>query len=127
MAESLSPKQASARAASLRASDGRRRSLPQLVLELRDLVVAYVTQETVVPLKRLGRYVAFGVLGSLLMGVGVTLLAVGVLRLLQTETGDTFAGDWSWAPYLIVVAVLIVGAAAVWAARTSRGVPKERV
>ena len=35
---------------------------------------------------------------SLLLGLGVVLLGVGGLRALQTETGETFTGDWSWAP-----------------------------
>src|SRR6266852_1681020 len=86
-------------------------ALPQLVIELRDLVVAYVRQETVTPLKSLGRYILFGVAGALLIGVGVLLLGVGVLRLLQTETGTTFRGDWSWAPYGIVFVVLLIGGA----------------
>ncbi len=103
----------------------RRPSLPELVLELRDLCVAYVRQETVVPLKQLGRYLAFGIGGSLLMGVGVLLGALGLLRLLQTETGDTFAGDWSWAPYLIVFAALMIGAALVWLARKGFRVNKD--
>ena len=96
--------------------------LPQLVLELRDLVVGYVKQETVVPIKQLGRYVVFGVVGSLLLGLGVILLGVGALRALQTETGDTFDGNWSWAPYLITVAGLVLGASIVWMARGARKV-----
>ncbi|GMU79501.1 MAG: hypothetical protein AMXMBFR46_22920 [Acidimicrobiia bacterium] len=102
-----------------------RPSLPQLVLELRDLVVTYLKQETVVPLKALGRYLAFGVAGSLLMGTGVLLLALGCLRLLQTETGDTFTGDWSWVPYVIVFAALVLGAALAWTARKTFRVSKE--
>jgi hypothetical protein len=102
-----------------------RASLPQLVLELKDLIIAYLRQETVVPLKQLGRYLAFGIAGSLLMGVGVLLWALGALRLLQTETGDTFAGDWSWVPYLIVFAVMVIGAAVVWTLRKSYRVQKE--
>src|SRR5258708_5952700 len=93
--------------------------LPQLVLELRDLVVAYVKQETLVPLRQLGRYVIFGVLGSLLLGLGVVLLGIGGLRALQTETGSTFGGDWSWAPYLIVFAALLVGGAVTWKTRNA--------
>jgi hypothetical protein len=104
---------------------GSRPSLPQLVLELKDLIIAYLRQETVVPLKQLGRYLAFGIAGSLLMGVGVLLWALGALRLLQTETGDTFAGDWSWVPYLIVFAALVIGAAIVWTLRKSYRVQKE--
>ena len=100
--------------------------LPQLFSELRDLVVTYVKQQTVVPLKALGRYLAFGVLGSVLLGLGVILLAMSGLRALQTETGDTFTGDWSWAPYLIVVAGLIVGATLVWVVGTSHRAERRR-
>lgn len=95
-------------------------ALPQLILELRDLIVAYVRQETVVPLKSLGRYIGFGLLGALLLGTGAILLGVGGLRALQVETGSTFRGDWSWAPYGIVFLALVVGAAITWKARGMR-------
>jgi hypothetical protein len=94
--------------------------LPQLLLELRDMVVGYVKQETLIPLKQLGRYVGFGIAGSLLLGLGVVLLAVGGLRALQTETGDTFTDDWSWAPYLITVVGLAAGGAVTWKARGAK-------
>jgi hypothetical protein len=97
--------------------------LPQLLMELRGLVVGYVKQETLVPLRQLGRYVAFGVVGSFLLGLGVVLLAVGGLRALQTETGTTFTGDWSWAPYGITVVGLFLGGAVTWKAR---GAKRER-
>jgi len=99
--------------------------LPQLVMELRDLVVTYFREQTLVPLQQLGRYVGFGILGSLLMGFGVLFLGLSCLRALQTETGDTFAGDWSWVPYLITFAALMLGAALVWLARTARRAEKE--
>ena len=107
------------------ASVGSGAPLPQLVLELRDLVVTYVKQETVVPLRQLGRYVGFGVAGALLLGLGVVLLGVGGLRALQTETGDTFTGDWSWAPYLIVFGALLIGGALTWRARRGWRARKE--
>ena len=94
--------------------------LPQLVLELRDLVVGYVKQETVVPLRQLGRYIAFGLAGALLLGLGVVLLGVGGLRALQSETGDTFRADWSWAPYGIVFFASLIGGALAWKARDIR-------
>ncbi len=100
--------------------------LPQLVLELRDLVVAYAKQETVVPLKQLGRYAGFGIGGALVLGLGVALLGVGALRALQTETGDTFAGDWSWAPYLIVFAASLLGGGLTWRTRRSWRARKEQ-
>jgi hypothetical protein len=91
--------------------------LPQLVTELRDLVVTYVKQQTIVPLQQLGRYIGFGLLGSLLLGFGVVFLGMSGLRALQTETGSTFTGDWSWVPYLIMVVTLILGAGLVWGLR----------
>ncbi len=99
--------------------------MPQLITELRDLVVTYFKQQTLVPLQALGRYIAFGVVGSLLMGVGVLFLGMSALRALQTETGDTFSGDWSWVPYLITFTALLIGAALVWLARGARRVEKE--
>lgn len=75
--------------------------------EVKSLVVAYAKQETIEPIKGLGRFLAFGMAGSFLLSVGLVLLLLAGLRALQTETGSTFQGNWSWAPYLIV----LVGAA----------------
>ena len=97
----------------------------QTLAELRDLVVAYFKEQTLVPLQKLGRYIGFGILGSLLLGFGVVFLAMSGLRALQEETGDTFAGDWSWVPYLIMFVALLFGAALVWLARTARRAEKE--
>lgn len=89
------------------------KSLPTLASELWDLVRAYAKQETLEPLKGIGRFLAFGLAGSFLLGIGVLLLAVAGLRALQTETGTTFHGNWSWAPYgiVLVVVALIIGLA----------------
>lgn len=91
--------------------------IPQLIVELRELLIAYFKQETVVPLKQLGRYVAFGVGGALLLGLGALFIGIGGLRLLQTETDSTFTGNWSWAPYGIVIVVLLLGAGITWQTR----------
>jgi hypothetical protein len=95
-------------------------SLPQLILELRELVVAYFRQEAIDPIKSLGRYILFGLAGALLLGLGVVLLGVGALRALQAQTGSTFHGDWSWAPYGIVFVALLAGGALTWKARGMR-------
>ena len=89
-------------------------SLPSLVTELWDLLRAYAKQETVEPVKGLGRFVAFGVAGSLLLGTGSVLLALSILRALQNETGSVFDGTWSFVPYLItlVVCAVVIAAAA---------------
>jgi len=102
------------------ASDAPSAPLPQLVLELKDLVITYAKQETVIPLRQLGRYMGFGIAGAFCLGLGSLLLGVGGLRALQTETGDTFSGDWSWAPYGITFLALLAAGMLTWAARRSR-------
>ncbi len=87
-------------------SDGRREAF--------SLLVAYVKQEALEPLKGLGRFVLFGVAGSVAIAVGTVMLLVAALRILQTETG-TFHGNLSWVPYLIVTAIgLAVMGLAAW-------------
>jgi hypothetical protein len=76
--------------------------------EFVDMVVAYAKQETLGPLKGLGRFVAFGVSGSIALAVGLLILLLAGLRALQTETGSTFQGNLSWAPYLITAAASLV-------------------
>lgn len=97
--------------------------IPQAVTELIQLVKAYFKQETTEPLKALGRVVAFGVAGSLLLGTGVIFVALGILRLLQDETDTTFHGNWSIIPYVVVIIALLVAAALVFkiGTRTKKG------
>jgi Putative Actinobacterial Holin-X, holin superfamily III len=87
-----------------------RPGLPALGAELWDLLLRYVKQETVDPVKALGRFVTFGVAGSLFVGVGLVLLALALLRALQTQM-RTFYGDLNWIPYLVVAvgALLVLG------------------
>ena len=75
--------------------------------ELKDLVIAYAKQETIDPLKGLGRYVGYGLAGALLIGTGVCFLAIGLLRALQGNRGWLFHGNWSWVPYAIDVVALV--------------------
>jgi hypothetical protein len=92
----------------------------ETIRELRELVVAYAKQETVEPLKGLRRYALAGIAGAFLMGLGFVFLAIGGLRALQDETSTTFTGNWSWAPYGIVVFGSGVLAGLVWSARGKR-------
>jgi hypothetical protein len=79
-----------------------------------NLVKEYARQETLGPLRGAGRWIAFGAIGSVLLGTGSALLVLGLLRILQTETGDTFEGRWmSLLPYLaaLVAACIVIGLA----------------
>jgi hypothetical protein len=98
----------------------------QTIAELKELVVAYAKQETIEPLKGVGRYVKNGTLGALLIGLGVMFLAIGALRALQTETDEHFTGNWSIMPYLIVIFGLIV-IAGLSAAVASKAVKKKNL
>jgi hypothetical protein len=89
-------------------ADTDRSAVPSTIQELWQLLVAYARQETIGPLKGIGRYLGYGVGGALLVAIGVILLALAGLRALQTETGSTFTGNLSWIPYLIVLAGLAV-------------------
>ncbi len=88
------------------------------------LTIDYVKQETITPLKGLGKFLMWGVSGSLAIAVGVLLLLVGVLRLLQDETGSALTGGWSWVPYF-AVSVLGLGVIGVSVWRIFAG-PAER-
>jgi hypothetical protein len=72
--------------------------------EVIDLVKTYVRQETVGPLKNVGRKLGLGVAGSVAVGLGLFFLALGLLRLLQTKVswlrGD---GAFTWAAYAAVI------------------------
>lgn len=96
------------------------KSLPGEAQELFQLVVGYAKQETLDPVKNLGRFIGYGMAGALLGSLGAVLLLLGALRLLQTETGDTFDGNWTFVPYVVVLVVSGAIAAGAMKAR-SRG------
>ena len=82
------------------------RSVSDSVQELKDLLVAYAKQETIDPLRNLGRFLGFGLGGMVLLLLGTLFLSLSALRALQTQTGDVFDGFWSWVPYVIVLLAL---------------------
>ena len=96
------------------------KSISEIVQDLWDLLVAYARQETIDPLRNIGRYLAFGVGGMLVITLGVFLLGLSGLRALQTQTGDVFVGFWSWVPY-VIVAVVLGGLVAVAISRIGKG------
>jgi hypothetical protein len=79
----------------------------ETVTELKAMVVDYAKQETVDPLKRLGDWLKWGLVGAILLAFGVALLTLGLLRVIQEEV-DTFDGGKSWIPYIITFGALLV-------------------
>jgi hypothetical protein len=101
-------------------SDGQNGGLRRSGDDAFKLTVDYLKQEALDPLRGLGRFLLWGLTGSLAIAVGILLVLVGILRLLQTETGTALTGDWSWVPYF-VVAVLGVGVAGIAGWRITAG------
>lgn len=92
---------------------GKRDSLSTEARELVDLIAGYARQETIDPIKGLGKTVAFGVAGAVLVGLGSVFLALAALRAMQTET-EVFEDNLSWLPYFILFALLGLGAIVTW-------------
>jgi hypothetical protein len=90
------------------------KSLSDQVSDLWGLTVTYAKQQTVDPLRGLGRFLGFGVAGAVCWSIGVILLLLAALRALQTQTGDLFGANLSFVPYLITlvagVVVMVLGA-----------------
>jgi uncharacterized membrane protein YidH (DUF202 family) len=98
------------------------KTIPQVATELWELSTAYAKQETIDPLKGLGRFLGWGVGGAIVLAMGVLMLMLAVLRALQTETDTTFTGNLSWVPYVITVAVgLVLMALALWRITRRKG------
>ena len=75
------------------------------VTDLWNLIRAYALQETVDPLKALGKFLAYGVGGAILLSMGLGFGALALLRALQTQTGSTFTGNLTWIPYVITLVI----------------------
>ncbi len=76
--------------------------------EMFDLVKAYARQEILGPLQGSGRWLVFGLLGSVLLMFGLSSLSLALLRALQEETGSTFTGNLSWVPTTITLGAVLV-------------------
>ena len=103
------------------------KSIPEVISELKELTISYAKQETVDPLKGQFRWVSYGVGGSFVLAIGLSLLGLAGLRALQTETDTWFTGNLSWIPYVIVMIVLgVFAATAALAINRSNRKSKER-
>lgn len=98
------------------------KSTAQEVQELRDLVVGYAKQETVDPLKNLGRWVGFGLGGALAIGIGTVFVGIALLRYLQTSQWNWVngTGNSRWLPYVAAIVFYALVAGIAWRARSRR-------
>jgi Putative Actinobacterial Holin-X, holin superfamily III len=84
-------------------------SMGETLQELVSMVLAYAKQETVDPIKKLVRYLLWGVAGALCLSLGGFFLVLAVIRALQSEAAPHLSGDWSWVPYFAGLAVAVLG------------------
>ncbi len=76
--------------------------------ELVDLVIAYAKQETLQPLKGLGKNALKGIGGAVLLGFGGVFVSIGALRAMQTETDWFEEHNATYLPYIATVLLLLV-------------------
>jgi hypothetical protein len=83
----------------------------EVVGDLWQLVRDYAKQETIDPLKSIGRFLGLGLAGATLVAVGLVFGVLAILRVLQQETGDTFEGTWDFVPYIVaaVFCLAVIG------------------
>ena len=97
------------------------------------LSLDYIKQETKGPLAGIGRTLAAGVAGALLIGTGLVLCAMALLRGLQSAfatevsvakpSGEGhLSGSFSWAPYMIAAlgCLVLIGLVVVLIQRSTR-------
>jgi hypothetical protein len=88
------------------------KSFQETIRELWELLTGYARQETVEPLRNLGRRIGLGIAGSFLFSLGWFLITLGTMRLLQTHSLPVIQ-DWfivhNWATYGIGLLVLGLG------------------
>ncbi len=78
--------------------------------DLPRLVARYARQEAVEPIRGAGRWLAWGLVGSATLAIGLVLGVLGTLRLVQTI--EALSGSWSWVPYLAAAAAAAAGVSA---------------
>lgn len=78
-----------------------RKLAPTQVNDLIESVSAYARQETIEPLRGAARWVAFGTLAAVMLGLSMVFGALAVLRLSQDVLGDHLSDGWSFLHYMV--------------------------
>jgi len=85
-----------------------KRSDPGQINEVIELVKSYAKQETLGPLKNIGRKIGMGLAGAFSVGAALFFISLGLLRLMQTRVSSINHGAWSWVPYVIVSTICVL-------------------
>ncbi len=93
------------------ASKDEEKGTAEVVADLWQLVRNYAKQETIDPLKSLGRFLGWGAAGAVFVAIGLVLGALAIIRALQDQTGHHLSGSWTWVPFLAALLVAVVAAA----------------
>jgi hypothetical protein len=73
-----------------------------------DTIKAYAQQQTIGPLKNVGRWLAYGAAASFTLAIGLIVLLLGVLRLVQAEWERAATGSLSWLAYVITLVLTVI-------------------
>ncbi|GDX14837.1 MAG: hypothetical protein ACO28X_02325 [Ilumatobacteraceae bacterium] len=87
-------------------------------VETYELVRDYAKQETIGPLRGAGRWLAFGLMATFFLSVGIVICLIGVLRLSQDLVLNVWfprrADGLSFVPYLLTLVVGVAVSAVAW-------------
>lgn len=97
--------------AALGGSTGQDKGAGEVINDLWLLIRDYAKQETIDPLKSIGKFLGYGVGGALSLSLGILFGAVAILRILQTETGTRLTGSLDFVPYVVALLFTIAAAA----------------
>jgi hypothetical protein len=86
-----------------------RSGLGEQVSDVIETVKAYALQETVDPIRVMGRFLLAGLLGAAFIGLGCLLMVMALLRFIQSRHVGAFHGTWSFVPYLIALVPCVAG------------------
>ncbi|WP_426572935.1 hypothetical protein [Aquihabitans sp. McL0605] len=89
--------------------------MKEVVTDLWILCRDYAKQETIDPVKMLGRFLGWGLAGSLALCLGIGFGALAIIRGLQTETGAHLTSSLNWVPYLVgLIFTGLAAAISIW-------------
>ena len=83
----------------------------EIASDLWQLTRDYAKQETIDPLRSLGRFLGYGIGGALALALAILFGALAILRGLQDETASALDGNWNVVPYAVTFVFTVVCAA----------------